>query len=85
MLRACCLFYEQRQRRPALHPSDLPRRCERIPWPIDRAFGFHIFITSEVTGTFLDGAFHLVGSALQMFAVHDHVPHRVSEFDERLS
>ena len=41
---------------------------------INLAFGFHVFVTTELTGTFFDGAFGLVGSALHMFAIHDRVP-----------
>jgi hypothetical protein len=40
---------------------------------IDLAFGFQVLITTELTGTFFDGAFCLVGSALYMFAIHDRV------------
>src|SRR5215217_7823358 len=38
---------------------------------IDLPFGFHILVTSELTGTFFDGALCLVGSALHMFAIHE--------------
>src|SRR5438045_7416239 len=38
---------------------------------IDLAFGFHVLVTTELTGTFFDGAFCLVGGALHMFAIHN--------------
>src|ERR1700750_356707 len=41
---------------------------------IDLAFGFHVLVTTELTGTFFDGAFCLVGTPLYMFAIHDRVP-----------
>src|SRR5580704_12598233 len=41
---------------------------------IDLAFGFHVLVTTELPGTFFDGAFCLVGGALYMFAIHDRVP-----------
>jgi hypothetical protein len=41
---------------------------------INLAFGFHVLVTTELTGTFFDGAFGLVRSALYMFAIHDRVP-----------
>ena len=38
---------------------------------IKLAFGFHVLVTTELTGTFFDGAFGLVRSALYVFAIHD--------------
>jgi hypothetical protein len=36
---------------------------------IKLAFGFHVLVTTELTGTFFDGAFGLVRSALYVFAI----------------
>jgi hypothetical protein len=42
---------------------------------IELSFGFHFLVTGELTGTFLDGTFGFVGSALHVFAIHDRAPY----------
>jgi hypothetical protein len=38
---------------------------------VDLAFGFHVLVTTELTGTFFDGAFCLVGSARTMSVLEE--------------
>jgi hypothetical protein len=72
-----CLFFDG--------VSGVPRRILHITCGvvdgtlglIDLAFGFHVLVTSELTGTFLDGAFGFLCSALHMFTIHDPVPYFV--------
>jgi len=41
---------------------------------VDFAFRLQLLIAGYLAGCVLDGAFHLVGSALHMFAIHVHSP-----------